>query len=84
MPTPNLTPNVVIENPKARRIARTTLDIVGVALGTLLVVDAATDAFDAVAFTTPFLAGWTYLRLAFGLAIDNPNTPRTESDPYRP
>lgn len=71
----NSTPNVVIENPKARKIARTALDIAGVALGTVMVVDLASDAFDAAALTAPALAAWTYLRLAFGLAVDNPNTP---------
>lgn len=75
-PAPGATPNVVIENPKARKIARTTLDIVGVVLGTVIIVDLASDAFTAAAITTPTLAAWTYLRLAFGLGVDNPNTPK--------
>ena len=70
------TPNVVIENPKARRIARTALDIVGAILGTIVVVDLASDAFTAVAITAPALAAWSYLRLVFGQAVDNPNTPK--------
>ena len=74
--TPSTTPNVVIESPKARKSARTALDVAGVALGTVMVVDLASDAFDAATFTAPALAAWTYLRLAFGLAIDNPNTPK--------
>lgn len=74
---PSQTPNVVIESPKARRIARTVLDIIGVALGTVVAVDLASDAFDAAAFTAPTLAAWTYLRFAFGQAVDNPNTPRS-------
>lgn len=75
-PTPSPTPNVVIQNPRARVIARTILDIIGVILGTIIVIDGASDLFDAAAVTVPALAGWTYLRLAFGLAIDNTNTPR--------
>ena len=71
------TPNVVIESPNARRIARTILDTVGVILGTAIVVDAASGAFDATAITVPALAGWTYLRAAFGFAVDNPNTPKS-------
>jgi hypothetical protein len=74
--TPSQTPNVVIENPKARKVARTVLDVVGVALGTAIAVDLASDAFDIVAVTGPLMAGWTYLRLAFGQVVDNPNTPR--------
>jgi len=70
------TPNVVIESPKARKVARTTLDVVGVVLGTAIVVDASADAFDLTALTVPLLAGWTYLRAAFGIAVDNPNTPK--------
>lgn len=74
--TPSPTPNVVIESPKARKIARTALDVAGAVLGTVMVVDIASDAFDAVAFTGPALAAWTYLRLVFGQAVDNPNTPK--------
>lgn len=74
-PLPAQTPNVVIESPRARKIARTVLDIVGAILGTVMVVDIASDAFDAVAVTAPALAAWSYLRLVFGQAVDNPNTP---------
>lgn len=72
---PSTTPNVVIANPKARKIARTVLDVTGAVLGTVVMVDLASDAFDAAMITTPFLAGWTYLRLVFGVGVDNPNTP---------
>lgn len=75
--TPSPTPNVVIESPKARKIARTSLDVVGVILGTAIVIDGASGAFDLAAITVPALAGWTYLRLAFGLAVDNTNTPKS-------
>lgn len=68
-------PNVVIENPKARRVARTVLDVIGAVLGTLIVIDTAADAFNLVAFTAPAVAGWSYLRLVFGQVVDNPNTP---------
>lgn len=74
-PLPTQTPNVVIESPKARKIARTSLDVIGVVLGTAIAVDVASTAFDVAAFTVPAMAGWTYLRLAFGLAVDNTNTP---------
>lgn len=76
MNAPSQTPNVVIENPNARKIARTVLDGVGVLVGTIVVVDLASEAFDWVTYTTPVLAAWSYLRLAFGLSVDNPNTPK--------
>lgn len=74
-PFPSSTPNVRIENPKVRKIARTALDVIGALVGTVIVVDLASDAFDATAITAPIVAGWSYLRLVFGVAIDNPNTP---------
>ncbi len=77
-PTPAQTPNVVIENPKARKIARTVLDVAGVILGTVVIADASSPAFDVAAFTVPALGVWSYLRLAFGLAVDNPNTPKAQ------
>lgn len=76
MSIPNTTPNVVIENPKVRRWARIVLDVVGVIIGTVMVADIASDAFTVVQVTAPALAVWTYLRAAFGFAVDTPNTPR--------
>lgn len=70
------TPNVVISNPRARKIARTVLDGIGAVLAITLAVDAATDAFDLLAVTTPVLAGWAAARATFGLTVDNANTPR--------
>lgn len=74
-PVPTQTPNVVIESPRARKVARTALDVVGAALGTVIAVDAASSGFDVTWLTVPAMAGWTYLRLVFGIAIDNANTP---------
>ena len=70
------TPNVIIENPRARRIARTVLDVVGIVLGTVIVVDATSGAFDVTPWTAPALVGWAFLRAAFGLSVDNANTPK--------
>lgn len=72
----SITPNVVIENPKVRRIARTVLDAVGAVLVVTMAVDAATDAFNLLEITTPVLAGWSAARVVFGLTVDNPNTPK--------
>lgn len=76
MSIPTETPNVVIESPTARKYARTGLDLIGVVLGTVIAVDAASNGFDVAAITVPAMAGWTYLRLVFGLAVDNANTPK--------
>ena len=73
-------PNVVITNPKARKVARTVLDVVGAALVIFMAIDAATEAFNLIPITTPVLAGWTAARSVFGFAVDNPNTP-TQQNP---
>lgn len=77
-------PNVVITNPKARKIARTTLDSVGLLLGVLIlvlpVVPGGPDVL--VPIVTVALAVYTFLRMAFGLGIDNPNTPKGRYGDY--
>ena len=75
MSTPSQTPNVVIENPKARKVARAVLDTVGAALVIVMAVDASTEAFNLLAVTTPVLAGWGAARSVFGLTVDLKNTP---------
>lgn len=74
--TASETPNVVVSNPKIRRIANVTLGVVGLVLGTALVVDGASADFDVSAVTTPALAGYLYLASAFGLTVITPNIPK--------
>ena len=69
------TPNVIIENPKARKVARVVLDAIGAALVIVMAVDASTEAFNLLALTTPVLAGWGAARSVFGLTVDRANTP---------
>lgn len=76
MATPHLpVPNVRIENPKVRKVARTILDVTGLAVGVVVLADAGSPAFDVTAYTLPTLTVYAYLRGAFGLGVDNPNTP---------
>lgn len=75
-PRPQQTPNVIIESPQARRVARRILDVVGAALVITMAVDASTPAFDLLAVTVPVLAGWTAARSVFGLTVDDQNTPK--------
>lgn len=71
------TPNVVVQNPNVRRGANIILGVVGLIVGTAVVVDGATPAFDITAITTPVIAGYAYLASAFGLAVTLPNIPRS-------
>lgn len=75
-PVATQTPNVVVANPSVRRVAGIVLGAVGVILGTAVVVDGATGAFDITAVTTPVTAGYLYLSSLFGLAVTVPNIPR--------
>jgi hypothetical protein len=75
LPLPTQTPNVVIENPKARKIVRTALDIVGATAFIVAAADAASSAFDLTEITTPVLAAYGVARSVFGFLVDNPNTP---------
>lgn len=72
----NTTPNVVVENPNVRRVANVVLGVVGLLVGTAVVVDASTPVFDITAITTPVTAGYAYLASAFGLVVTVPNIPK--------
>lgn len=69
------TPNVVIENPKARKIAGIALDVTGLILGSAIVLDASTPAIDIEQVTVPAIALWSYLRAGFGLSVTSRNIP---------
>lgn len=76
MSEPNTVRNAVIENPKTREGINNALSIVGLLLGTLMVVDIASSDFDLTRFTEPVFIGYAYLASAFGLAVTRPNYPK--------
>lgn len=73
---PSETPNVVIENPKIRKVLRTCIDVVGGVTFIAGAVDLASADLDFAAWTIPVMAGYTAARVVFGFAVDNTNTPR--------
>lgn len=75
-PSPTDTPNVVVANPNVRKVANIALGVVGLVVGTAVVVDASSPAFDITAWTTPITAGYAYLASAFGLIVTVPNIPK--------
>jgi len=75
MSMPTETPNVVVADPRVRKGAGIVLGVLGVLLGTAVVVDGATPAFDLTSLTTPVTAGYLYLSSLFGLAVTVPNIP---------
>jgi hypothetical protein len=72
---PTETPNIVIENPKARKIVRSIVDSIGALIVVVGGVDLASPDFDVANITVPALAGYTIIRTIFGFSVDNPNTP---------
>lgn len=71
---PTETPNVVIENPKARKIAYTAFGWASLAVAVVVGVDLASAAFDVTAFTTPALVGLGILGVGIGYTASK-NTP---------
>lgn len=76
IPTPDQTPNVVIENPTVRKRIRTVVDIAGATIFVVGAVDAAAAGFDLAWLLVPAGAGYIALRSVFGFMVDNPNTPK--------
>lgn len=72
---PMTTPNIVIENPKTRKVIRTTLDVALLVTLATAAGDSFATAFDLTDITLPALAVLSVLRAGFGLGVDNPNTP---------
>ncbi len=77
MSTPTDTPNVVISNPTVRKGINIALWSAGVILGTVIVVDGSTPAFELSQITGPISAGLLYLGSAFGFAVTLPNIPKS-------
>jgi 6,7-dimethyl-8-ribityllumazine synthase len=71
------TPNVIIPDPKVRKGIQIALAVAGVIVGTAVVVDGSTPAFDITAITTPVTAGLLYLGSALGFAVTIPNIPKS-------
>lgn len=71
------TPNVVVANPKVRKIAQMVLSVVGIMLSSLLVLDGNIPAVDWSAWLSPAFALYGFLAATFGLAVISPNIPAT-------
>lgn len=70
------TPNVVVQDPRVRRVATIVLGCVGLVLGCVMIADGSSSDFNVTALTTPAFAVYTFLSGAFGLAVITPNIPR--------
>lgn len=71
----SVTPNVVVTNPKVRKMAQMVLSVVGLVLSSVMVLDSSIPGADWSAYTTPAFALYGFLAATFGLAIITPNIP---------
>jgi len=71
---PTDTPNVVIESPRARKIAYAAFGWASLTVAVAVGVDLASPAFDITAITTPALAGLGILGVGIGYTASK-NTP---------
>lgn len=72
----NLTPNVVVQNPKVRKVAGWIIGAAAILVPTIMVIDASAPAFDLSAWTAPAIAATSFLAGVFQVAVSTPNVPR--------
>lgn len=70
------TQNVVIANPKVRRVVTGAMSITGIAIACTIAGDSVSDVFDLTAWTIPASAVYGTLAGFIGIGVTLPNTPR--------
>lgn len=75
-PTPSETPNVVIHDPRVRKVATATITVSSIIVGAASVLDLASPELDWSAVTSPASAVVLFLAGVFGVAVTLPNVPR--------
>lgn len=72
------TPNVRIENSDSRRTITKIVTALAAILGTVIVVDISSPAFDLRAWTDPITAGFLYVTGVYGIVVTLPNIPKRQ------
>lgn len=72
---PNYTPNVVVADPRVRKVANVILGVALVIFPAAAVLDASSPALDFSAWLVPATAVTSFLAGVFGLAVTAPNVP---------
>ena len=70
------TPNVVVQNPKVRKVASWIIGISAIAFPALSVFDGRAEWVDMSAWLDPAIATTSFLAGVFGLAVIVPNIPK--------
>lgn len=76
-PTPSPTPNVVIHDPRVRKVATAVVTVAAVIVGAASVLDLASPALDWAAYTVPASAVTAFIAGTFGVAVTLPNVPKS-------
>jgi hypothetical protein len=82
--TPALTPNVRIEDPKARKVIGNTIGWAGVAITAATIVDAALPQIDITAITVPATQIVLGFLALFQTLITSPNVPTYQAPTQAP
>lgn len=72
---PAITPNVVVSDPRVRKVANVVLGAALVVFPTAAVLDAASAELDFSNWLVPATAVTSFLAGIFGLAVTTPNVP---------
>lgn len=75
-PSPSDTPNVVVHNPKVRKVANVVIGTALLAFPTLGILDASSPELDFAVWLIPASAVTMYLAGVFGLSVTTPNVPK--------
>lgn len=70
------TPNVVVQNPKVRKVAGWIIGSAAILVPALMVLDGAAPALDWTGWTVPAMAVTSFLAGVFQVAVSTPNVPR--------
>jgi len=65
-----------VKDPNKREVLNNIIAGVGLALGTVMVVDIASPAWDISAWTEPIFIGYAYIAAGFGIIVTRPNYPK--------
>ena len=76
MSDPTVTPNVVVSNPRVRKVANVVLGTVSIIVAGAVVLDGSSPAFEWSAWTGPASALTLFLAGVFQVAVTAPNVPR--------
>lgn len=70
------TPNVVVHNPKVRKVAQWVIGSAAILFPALIVLDGSSPELDLSVWTVPGMAVTSFLAGVFGLAVISPNIPK--------